>query len=242
MRRSQTSRPPADARLGVNADPLTPAVWLDGRSGWWGEELQRQAVGVTEGQARSVAGVVDLTVVDAKLVETLAPPLQLEPVGDAERDMVQPDPTFRERRYLVGVGELVQPEQGASHQPDDVSERALFAISIRGGTPRQVTPTLYGIGFKHDWAPHGSRLVVSDNADDPDHPSNLVTIRPDGTGLRYLTHLQTSDQRALVGGYSPDGKWIIYRLEHGTHGQGDRTVLPFSSFRPRYIDWGPATK
>jgi hypothetical protein len=75
-----------------------------------------------------------------------------------------------------------------------------------------------------------------------------VTIRPDGTGLRYLTDLQTPDQRALAGGYSPDGKWITYRLEHGdqnalmivrTDGQGAHAVLPFSSFRPRFIDWGP---
>lgn len=128
---------------------------------------------------------------------------------------------------------------------------ALFAMSISGGPARQVTPTLYGITYKHDWAPDGSRLVMSDNADDFDHPANLVTIRPDGTGLRYLTDLQTPDQRALAGGYSPDGKWITYRLEHGdqnalmivrTDGQGAHAVLPFSSFRPRLIDWGPAVK
>ena len=41
---------------------------------------------------------------------------------------------------------------------------------------------------------------MSDNADDFDHPANLVTIRPDGTGLRYLTDLKTPDQRAFAGG------------------------------------------
>jgi Tol biopolymer transport system component len=136
-----------------------------------------------------------------------------------------------------------------SDTPDDLT--ALFAVSIAGGEVRQVTPTLYGITFKHDWAPDGSRLVMSDNARNPDRPTNVVTIRPDGTGLRYLTDLQTPDQRALAGGYSPDGKWIVYRLEHGdqnalmimrTDGQGAHTVLPFSSFRPRNIDWGPAPK
>jgi hypothetical protein len=79
----------------------------------------------------------------------------------------------------------------------------------------------------------------------------VVTIRPDGTGQRYLTDLQTPDQRAFAGGYSPDGKWIVYRLEHGdqnalmvmrTDGQGAHAVLPFSPFRPRNIDWGPAAK
>jgi Tol biopolymer transport system component len=159
------------------------------------------------------------------------------------------------RRIGTGPGGAATPEVSPDGQtvtflsftPDDLT--ALFAISIEGGAATQITPTLYGITFKHDWAPDGSRLVMSDNADNFDHPANLVTIRPDGTGLRYLTDLQTPDQRALAGGYSPDGKWIVYRLEHGdqnalmivrTDGQGAHAVLPFSSFRPRFIDWGPA--
>jgi Tol biopolymer transport system component len=161
------------------------------------------------------------------------------------------------RRIGKGPGGAATPEVSPDGQtvtfldftPEDRS--ALFAISIHGGAARQVTPTLFGIAFKHDWAPNGSRLVVTDNADDFDHPANIATIRPDGIGLRYLTHLQTPDERAYVGGYSPDGKWIIYRLEHGdqnalmimrTNGQGAHAVLPFSSLRPRYIDWGPKAK
>ena len=62
--------------------------------------------------------------------------------------------------------------------------------------------------------------MTSDNADDLDHPTNLSTIRPDGTGLRYLTDLRTPDQRAFAGGYAPNGKWIAYRLE-----QGDQNAL-----------------
>jgi Tol biopolymer transport system component len=161
------------------------------------------------------------------------------------------------RRIGTGPGGAATPEVSPdgrtvtflSFTPDDLT--ALFAMSISGGAARQVTPTLFGITFKHDWAPDGSRLVMSDNADNFDHPANLVTIRPDGTGLRYLTDLQTPDQRALAGGYSPNGKWIVYRLEHGdqsalmivrTDGQGAHAVLPFSSFRPRFVDWGPAAK
>ena len=125
---------------------------------------------------------------------------------------------------------------------------AIFAIGIHGGPVRQVTPTLNGITFKHDWAPNGSRLVMSDNADNPDLPVNVVTIRPDGTGLKYLTDNQTPDQRAFAGSYSPNGKWIVFRQESGdqsalmvmrTNGQGMHAILPFSDFRPRSIDWGP---
>jgi Tol biopolymer transport system component len=159
------------------------------------------------------------------------------------------------RRIGTGPGGGATPEVSPDGQivtflsgtPDDLT--ALLAVSIDGGDAWQVTPTLFGITFKHDWAPDGSRLVMSDNADDPDRPVNVVTIRPDGTGLRYLTDLQNPDQRAFAGGYSPNGKWITYRLEQGdqnalmiarTDGQGAHAVLRFSSLRPRFIDWGPA--
>jgi hypothetical protein len=58
----------------------------------------------------------------------------------------------------------------------------------------------------------------------------------------------TPDVRAYVGGYSPDGGWIVFRLEdHGQYalmrmhpdGSHRRVILPLSDFRPRFIDWGP---
>ncbi len=161
------------------------------------------------------------------------------------------------RRIARAPGGAATPEVSPDGQtltflswtPSDLT--ALFAAPLSGGDAEQITPTLFGIAFKHDWAPDGSRLVMSDNADNFDEPANIATIRSDGTGLQYLTHLTKPDQRALVGGYSPNGKWIVYRLEHGdqnalmvmrTNGQGAHALLPFSSFRPRYIDWGPATR
>ena len=77
--------------------------------------------------------------------------------------------------------------------------------------------------------------------------ANIATIRPDGTHLRFLTHYQGGDVQALVGSYSPDGRWIVFRLEdHGLSGlykirpDGShmRVILPLSSFKPRFIDWG----
>jgi Tol biopolymer transport system component len=127
---------------------------------------------------------------------------------------------------------------------------AIYGVSIDGGAVWRVTPDLWGITFKHDWAPDGSRLVMSDNADDTTRTVNLLTIRADGTGLRYLTDLRTPDQRAFAGSYSPDGQWIVYREESGdlsalkvvrTDGTSVQTLLPFSDVRPRFIDWGPAT-
>jgi Tol biopolymer transport system component len=101
--------------------------------------------------------------------------------------------------------------------PDGLT--AQFTSSIDGSNVAQLTPTLYGIASKSDWAPDGRRLVFSDNADNPDKPVNIATIRPDGTGLRYLTDFRSPDTRAYVGGYSPDGNWIVFRLQdHGRYG------------------------
>jgi hypothetical protein len=53
---------------------------------------------------------------------------------------------------------------------------------------------------------------------------------------------------AFAGSYWPDGKYIVYRLEdHGRYalmkmrsdGTHAKTILGFSDFRPRAIDWGP---
>jgi len=126
---------------------------------------------------------------------------------------------------------------------------AIFGIDISGGSAWQMTPTLWGMTFKHDWSPGGSRLVVSDNAENPDRTVNLLTIRTDGEDIRYLTRYRATDQRALAGTYSPDGRWIVYRHEHGDlsalviirpNGTDRHTLLPLSSFKPRFIDWGPA--
>jgi Tol biopolymer transport system component len=127
--------------------------------------------------------------------------------------------------------------------------QALFTTGIDGSDLFQVTPFTFDVALKADWAPNGRRLVFTDNADFP-HPgdsANIATIRPDGTGLRHLTHYQGGDVNAFIGSYSPDGRWIVFRLEdHGSFGlfkmrpdgSDPRPILGLSSFRPRFIDWG----
>jgi hypothetical protein len=57
----------------------------------------------------------------------------------------------------------------------------------------------------------------------------------------------TSGSRFHAGSYSPDGRWIVFRLEdHGLFrlfkmyldGTHVTAILPLSSFRPSFIDWG----
>lgn len=126
----------------------------------------------------------------------------------------------------------------------------LFGSDLAGNGFHELLPMNEDLGLKHDWAPDGKHVAVNTNTNlfSPVGTANIATIRPDGSGLQYLTHYQSQDVKALVGSYSPDGRYIVFRLEdHGLYalmtmrsdGSHLRTILPFSSFRPRGIDWGP---
>jgi Tol biopolymer transport system component len=129
--------------------------------------------------------------------------------------------------------------------------QALFTANVDGSGPVQLTPFSFDVAVKQDWAPDGRRLVFTDNADfpNPGDSANIATIRPDGTGLRHLTHYPSgSELNAFVGGYSPSGHSIVFRLEdHGRYGlfrmrpDGShlRAILGLSDIKPRFIDWGP---
>jgi Tol biopolymer transport system component len=126
---------------------------------------------------------------------------------------------------------------------------ALYTANIDGSNPQPLTPFDFGVAVKQDWAPDGRHLVFTKNGigHPPGISANIATIRPDGTGLQLLTHFQGGDVQALVGSYSPDGRWIVFRLEdHGRFGlykmrpDGShmRAILPLSDFKPRVIAWG----
>jgi Tol biopolymer transport system component len=126
---------------------------------------------------------------------------------------------------------------------------ALFTSGIDGNNLFQVTPFSFDVAVKQDWAPDGKHLAFTQNGDVlmPGVSANIATIHPDGTHLRFVTQYEGGDVSAFVGSYSPDGRWIVFRLnDHGSfglfkiHPDGThlRTILPLSSFRPRFIDWG----
>jgi len=128
--------------------------------------------------------------------------------------------------------------------------QGLIRTGIGGHHPKLLLPYSFDVAVKHDWAPNGRRIVFTNNADNFDFSANIGTIQPNGTHLRWLTHYTDPDVRAYVGGYSPDGRWIAFRLEdHGKYalmrmhpdGTHRRVILPLSDFRPRFIDWGAAT-
>jgi Tol biopolymer transport system component len=131
--------------------------------------------------------------------------------------------------------------------------QALFTLRIDGSNPLQLTPFSFDVGFRLDWAPAGRRLAFIHNVDlaIPNLSVNIATIRRDGTGLRFVTNYHDGQVRALVGSYSPDGRWIVFRLEdHGqfglykVHPDGThlRPILGLSDFAARFIDWGPRAR
>lgn len=131
----------------------------------------------------------------------------------------------------------------------DPDGSALFTSNIDGSNVFQVTPYSFDGAVKQDWAPDGQHLVFTKDGDvpKPGVSANIASIQPDGTHLRFVTHYEGGAVSAFVGSYSPDGKWIVFRLnDHGLFGlfkiRADgthlTTILPLSSFRPRVIDWG----
>jgi len=135
------------------------------------------------------------------------------------------------------------------HKVDGLLQ-ALYAVNIDGSHLRQVVPYRYEVAVKHDWAPDGRHIVITTDADYPHGRSpNVATVRPDGTHLRLLTHYRGGTWGAFAGSYSPDGRWIVFRLENlqleqyklmkmwpdGSH----RKLIARMPFRPRASDWGP---
>jgi len=111
--------------------------------------------------------------------------------------------------HLVFWTDHVNPDTG------QVDGTAVFTIRADGTQSQQVTPQLMLAG-DCDWSPDGTRLVFAT------HPlvafnfdpvvSNLFTVRPDGTGLRQLTHSTTPNDRATQAHFTPDGRIIYTRV------------------------------
>ncbi len=131
---------------------------------------------------------------------------------------------------------------------EDHKLQALFRVDLDGKNLHQLTPYSWEVAVKHDWSPDGKLIVLTTNADfvRPTESANLVTIRPDGTGEKELTHFTGGTKNAFAGSFSPDGKLIVFRLESGgtyslaTISPNGGTIhkLTTGKVEPRFIDWG----
>jgi Tol biopolymer transport system component len=86
-------------------------------------------------------------------------------------------------------------------------------VPAAGGQVRRIT-TFDTFMAHPDWSPDGRELVVGSydihDIKSTDHPSNLYTLKPDGSDLRQLTH-SSVDGTMRIGQprWSPDGTRIV---------------------------------
>jgi TolB protein len=99
---------------------------------------------------------------------------------------------------------------------------AIFVSKTDGSGERQLTE--WGLDANSpDWAPNGTRIAFSSAGNyNPKLAPNVFTIRPDGTGLKQLTHnppgapeSQTNAPRSYSPSWSPDGKRIAFARTPG---------------------------
>src|SRR6266702_766139 len=62
-----------------------------------------------------------------------------------------------------------------------------------------------GEGWQVDWSPDGRFILFTSHRDHPDNNTDVYVMRPDGSGVRRLTH-----QLATTPAWSPDGKHIVF--------------------------------
>jgi Tol biopolymer transport system component len=130
--------------------------------------------------------------------------------------------------------------------------KALYSVRVNGPHLRPVIPfDLDVCSCGGDWAPNGRRIVSNDNAgaDGPQtRPTNVITVRPDGTGLRLVTHFKGIQTYVGSGSYSPDGRWILFKTIRNEryalwkirpNGE-DMTLIARFPFNPGTRDWGPS--
>jgi len=134
---------------------------------------------------------------------------------------------------------------------DSDGNGALFDANIDGSGLRQLTPFSAEVGNKSDWSPDSQRIMFISTPGEgtPDAQVNTFTIARDGTDLQAVTDYPPGGTLAFGNSYSPDGKWILLRIEQDglyalekIHPDGTHLtdITPFSTFRPRNMAWGTA--
>jgi Tol biopolymer transport system component len=128
--------------------------------------------------------------------------------------------------------------------------KALFRMRPNGSHVRRLTPFRWDVfASKHDWSPNGKLIVLTRDADraEAGRSANLVTIHPNGSHTKYLTHFKGGRTNAFAGSFAPNGKRIVFRLQKGDRsalatirpdGGKLRLLTRMTRVMPRYIDWG----
>jgi Tol biopolymer transport system component len=74
----------------------------------------------------------------------------------------------------------------------------------------QLTPWSAMAGGVPDWS-RATNLIAYRSAPEESGIGNFFTIRPDGSGLTQVTHLQDTVISHQIG-FSPDGRWLVFSM------------------------------
>ena len=130
---------------------------------------------------------------------------------------------------------------------DQGQAQALTVSDVNGAHFHRLTPYSFEVFTKQAWSPDSKLLAFTRTRGDG--PANICLIRPGGSHLRCLTHLHNQRYGAIVGSFSPDGRWLVYRFEDNVTGKSalwrmhvDGThrhrIWSQNGLTPRSIDWG----
>ena len=175
----------------------------------------------------------------SRAVDGSGEPQRITPPGPDGYDEPNPSPDGRLLSY-IRVEDRVEYQQ------------ALTVSRIDGTEPRDLVPPSADVAVKTGWSPDSSHIVLTTDANqigDAPLEADVATIAVDGSDLRYLTSYPGGELSAFAGSYSPDGRWIVFRLQDDVTGEsglwrmrpdGSDPSLVFSQagLRPRFIDWG----
>jgi Tol biopolymer transport system component len=108
----------------------------------------------------------------------------------------------------------------------ELAETAIAVVDLRDSAPTPKVITDWSLWATYpDWHPTEDLIVFSTRpwtALD-DGPSNLFTIRPDGSDVTQLTQFGAGETRAVQPTWTPDGTRIIFTAVEGI-GFGDPTM------------------
>jgi Tol biopolymer transport system component len=144
----------------------------------------------------------------------------------------------------------------ANNRVAPVNASAIYTVTADGGEPRLVRrmpPDRPGAGSPN-WSPDGSRLLFSTycrfrgaSCGQAPTGAQLFTVKPNGRGLRQLTHLPGNSYNPA---WSPDGSKIVFARNHTVGPEADlytmnadgtyiRRITRNPKLRAQWPDWRP---
>jgi Tol biopolymer transport system component len=82
-------------------------------------------------------------------------------------------------------------------------DHVMYIVDVDGSN--LVNLSSVGEGWQVQWSPDGRSILFTSHRDHPDNYTDVYVMRPDGSGVKRLTHT-----RAYTPAWSPDGSRIVF--------------------------------